>query len=161
MTQNTQIERLTRIGRGTGEIVWGAASTGAMQIGALFELLDGPHVGKHATAYFNLGTHKAIEFSKKQLRACGCKVENTDDWSTIGAQIKAAARVVELVFERDMGRPNPEWKLAVVQQPGVAMKHALDAKQTAAVIAALGKGRLPPSFEPSEDGDEQAAPSFP
>lgn len=85
---------------------------GTPQVAIEFKLLEGPDAGGRITHYAAI-TEKRLEYTVKELRACGWSGDDLDDLSSV-----VAGTPVDLVLAEEEYEGKTRTKVAFINEPG-------------------------------------------
>lgn len=138
----------------------GISSTGKEQIGVMFELVGGPHDGKHIT-WFGYFTDNTVDRTLESLRHCGWDSDNLAELDGL------AANEVELVVEDEeyegKVRSKVKWvnrvsRLQMKEQMSPAQVQAFAARLRGKTVASKQKyGAQPAPSAPSNNASRGPA----
>jgi hypothetical protein len=130
MTDYTNSLAGTHRARAT-EWALGMSSTGKEQIAIMFELVGGPHDGKHITAFLYF-TDNTVDRTLESMRHCGWDSDNLAELDNLGAN------EVELVIEDESYEGKTRSRVKWINRVSrLALKEQLDPGQVAAFAARM------------------------
>ena len=157
MTENTNSLAGTHRARAQ-EWQLGMSSTGKEQIGVMFQLVGGPHDGKHIT-WFGYFTDNTVDRTLDSLRHCGWDSDSLADLDSLGVN------EVELVIEDEVyegkTRSKVKWvnrvsRLQMKEQMSQAQIQAFAAKLRGKTVASKQKYGGQPSVSNGRRPEQQS-----